>query len=73
MNLKKRYFFHRLFPRLDRWLHPRESQLDRILRHVCIEHPELADRIRANHEAELREFMGRFGYVRSGKTWAKRP
>jgi hypothetical protein len=51
--MKRRFFFHRLFPRLDRLFHPFETNRERDMRHLQLENPTEYKAVMLRHQGQM--------------------
>jgi hypothetical protein len=54
--MKRRFFFHRLFPRLDRLFHPFETNWERDMRHLQLENPTEYKTVMFRHQKQMNKW-----------------
>ena len=51
--MKRKLFFHKLFPKLDRLFHPLESDWERDMRHLWLENPREYTLVMQRHQEQM--------------------
>ena len=51
--MMRKFFFHKLFPRLDRMFHPLESDRERSMRHLQLENPKEYEEVARRSQEQM--------------------
>lgn len=51
--MKRKFLFHKLFPRLDQLFHPFETDWERDMRHLQLENPTEYEDVMRRHQEQM--------------------